>query len=260
MEVSFSFSFIVIPSDERKAIETVVLDLSHLNDEDGVGGDQLPGYLQNQIDESERQQDLIQVTPLKRMSSNTNTNTNTSSADGIYAYYRHSKKDEADGNCNERATTLAMACGLLSHRFFGDVHISRLGYVHFTDTKHSHSHGERQLRNISIVSDEIELACVAGPDIRSNIMSKIKIYPDDLLTCNPKGDYRMPAWLQNATKSNYEDSASLSILSSIMKRAPQKQHDPDEDDDTHEHEPVDGEAMSDNGIDRDDDHDVDSHD
>jgi len=245
---------VLIPSDVRKCIETVIVDLSdRRGDDNGVGGDQLVRYLQNEIEESEyKREDQIQVTPLKRLS-------DSSSTDGIYAYYRHSNKHEADGN--ERATTLSMACGLLSHRFFGDVYISRLGYFNFvthTNTGHGHinGHGEqhRQLRNLSIVSEEIELACVAGPDLRPDILAQL--FPDantDANTDNTDAaSHRkdvtrlLPNWLRNAADSNYKDSASLSSLASVMKRQPHHPNAVDAHSDSHSDSDSDSDSEIDN--------------
>jgi len=187
-------SFVLIPSDSSTTLQTLLFEPSHKNDRKTLVGDQLSCYLQNQIKGSDQQ---IQVTPLKRIEDNVSPSTA-----GVYAYYVHNNENQAIGN--KRATILAMACGLLSRRFWGDVYISRLGY--FTDGENECRH----LKNLSITSEDIKIACFAGPDLRVGSLSA------NYSNIN-HNDIKLPNWLVNAAKSNYEDSASLNALVSITK-------------------------------------------
>ena len=197
-----SILYVKIPSDISRALETLVLDLSA----DGSGllvedtaGDQLPSHLKKDVDEEIF---TIETAPLKRMINGAQEDAEDNA--GVYAYYYSSTTGSELGrlDANVRATCLAMACGLHSQRFYGDVFISRLGY---------YSTGVQdgvKLTNASFTAKEVEFACQT-PDLRLDIIETI--------TGISKNDISLPRWITEAARNNYEDSAALSVLASVMK-------------------------------------------
>uniref|UniRef100_A0A7S2E858 Uncharacterized protein n=1 Tax=Ditylum brightwellii TaxID=49249 RepID=A0A7S2E858_9STRA len=117
---------------------------------------------------------------------------------------------------NIRATTLAMACGLHSKRFLGDVYVSRLGYL-----------TEGPLSNLDFCKEEIELSACLTPDLRMETLWNISPSSSSSASQAPK----LPKWLVNATKRNYHDGASLSALASVMLRNADKDDDDNSSDD-----------------------------
>lgn len=116
---------------------------------------------------------------------------------GMYAYSFSSISQSAPSYPNIRATRLAMACGLHSQRFTGDVYVGRRDYV---NTK---------LMNVDLSLSHVQHVCECSPDMRVST----------LLALNVDGNVEFPEWLENATQMNYHDNASLSALANAMKRA-----------------------------------------
>lgn len=131
-------------------------------------------------------------------------NVSTVNLAGVYAYF-NSCSHEASGDDasqpNIRATCLAMACGLHSQRFHGDVLISRLGYA-------PDEEGVYKMSNLSITSLELQYACET-PDLRLEII-------EETLEGAHIHEQSLPLWLTDAAKSNFEDTAALSNLASVM--------------------------------------------
>jgi hypothetical protein len=123
---------------------------------------------------------------------------------GVYAYFHSSSLETGHEKLqpNERATCLAMACGLYSQRFYGDVLILRLGYA-------PDEEGSYKMSNLSISSLELQYACQT-PDLR---IDSIKETVEGAHSIQEKS---LPLWLTDAAKSNFEDSAALSNLASVM--------------------------------------------
>lgn len=205
-----SFTFLLIPWEYDKPIQSIEIDYSenHQNqqqDEDGIkgifsgGGDEMPKHIYTFLDQSKFQ---IEVTPLKRMAPPappTSTSSNGMNADvdektlmdaaGVYAYYCLNS-DMSYKFANIRATKLSMACGLFSQRFYGDVFISRLGYfrprgnrrrngskVEVGESGSGSGHvaveqqqQQLQMMNKSISIEEIKYAAYLSPDLRKDIV------------------------------------------------------------------------------------------
>ena len=166
------------------------------NDGGGVGtntsnkpeqqfGDLIPSYLQLRAEE---QNAVLVTTALLR---------NSEIAVGMYAYSLSNISHAATSHPNIRATRLAMACGLHSQRFTGDVYIGRLGYQH------------RKLMNLNLSIHAVQNACERSPDLRHETLAAFNI----------DGDVSSPEWLENAAQMNYHDGASLSALANAMTRA-----------------------------------------
>lgn len=193
-------TFVKIPQDKSKPLEDISFDLPAQH----VGGDQLPNYLKEAIDQDRF---TIEAAPLKRMApfdaivQRVDSEVNLA---GVYAYHYSSMTgSELDRlQPNVRATCLSMACGLHSQRFYGDVFISRLGYFSSDNGYH--------LKNETLTSNEIKYAC-ATPDLRIAVIQAVD--PDASID-----EICLPQWLTEATKANYEDAAALSILASVMKQ------------------------------------------
>lgn len=103
----------------------------------------------------------------------------TSEQPGLYGH--HDPSATAMTHPNVRATRLAMACGLFSYRFHGDVIVSRG-------------------RHLAV--DEIFSACCVSPDLRACLSLTVTI----------------PEWLGNACRDNYHDADVLSRLAQVMNR------------------------------------------
>ena len=116
----------------------------------------------------------VRVIPLKRLSLQSSPTTrghlhyDTVSDDtaGLYAYV--SSHPGSIQYPNVRATCLAMACGLHSRRFFGDVYISILGYSNTSSDATS-----RHIRNIDLRQEDIAVALVT-PDLRKSVVSQLR--------------------------------------------------------------------------------------
>ena len=195
-----TITFVKIPEDKSKPLKNISVDLPTQH----VGGDQMPNYLKETIDQDRF---TIEAAPLKRMApfdavvQRIDSEVNLA---GVYAYHYSSMTgSELDRlKPNVRATCLSMACGLHSQRFYGDVFISRLGYFSSTDGYH--------LTNQTLTSNEIQYAC-ATPDLRIAVIQAVD--PDASVD-----EICLPQWLTEAAKANYEDAAALSILASVMKQ------------------------------------------
>ena len=108
---------------------------------------------------------------------------------GMHAYSFSNISESAPCHPNIRATRLAMACGLHSQRFTGDVYIDRPGLC-ILDVKN---------------------ACECTPDLRQETVAAV----DDDNTVTSFS----PKWLENAAQMNYHDGASLAALANAMTRA-----------------------------------------
>jgi hypothetical protein len=130
---------------------------------------------------------------------------------GLYAYHLHSYSATMSTSqlANVRATRLALACGLLSMRLWGDVLISR-------------SHPTRQPRWFSLTVEELHDACVMSPDLRRSLLSELKrqmqgkdaSISEDAAASHSTGT---PNWLLNAAQQNYHDAAAIARLAQVMR-------------------------------------------
>lgn len=119
---------------------------------------------------------------------------------GLYAYYNIPNVKE--GRENIRATRLAMACGLLSTRFFGPVLMVR-------------SFGGKWQ---NLAENEIYGASSISSDLRESIQEEINKDMGGTFDRVPA----IPEWLANAAQQNYHDGAELAKVISAMN--PSKQH------------------------------------
>jgi hypothetical protein len=153
-------------------------------------GDAIPSYLQSRAEELNA---VLVETALLR---------NSESVSGLYAYSFSNIAQSSPSHPNIRATRLAMACGLHSQRFTGDVYIGRLGYV-------ADLVGHTKLMNLDLCIHDVQNACDYSPDLRHEILAAF----------NVDGDVASPEWLENAAQRNYHDGASLAALATAMTRA-----------------------------------------
>ncbi len=241
-----TFSIILIPWEEVKPIQTIDIPYakktsttnspadssSHHGNAAGnlagafAGGkDQIMQHLYTFIDKNQVQ---IEAMPLKRMSPTStiidtyNPNDDKEEAlihaSGIYAYHCVNT-DTNPTFANIRATSLSMACGLLSQRFYGDVFVARLGYFPYCDNSNSLNEICFMMNNRSISIDEIKYAAYVSPDLRTDVIQAL--IPNNEQkeeTQKQKEDIIIPLWLADAAKSNYEDAAALSILAQTMNK------------------------------------------
>lgn len=220
-----SFTFILIPWEESKPIQTIDLEYPDMSCDVG-GGDLLPVYLKSLLDENIYQ---IEATPLKRMSPPPKQHHDESlflQASGVYAY--HCLNSDTNYKfANIRATSLSMACGLLSQRFYGDVFLSRLGY--FINPRVSSEYAV--MMNKSILLDEIKYATYVSPDLRKQVIfSLLQERNNKKDETNVKEEIEFPGWILEASKSNYEDAAVLALLASTMNRQQNDEKQNDRDD------------------------------
>ena len=245
--------YVKIPCDLEKPLESILLEeeddkitssgIIGGNNEDEkteaeAAGDRLPTYLRSTFDNPDEV--VISTTPLKRMAPVNDVIQNyfnVTNLAGVYAHHisktrqSHNQDQQSSSssksNANIRATCLFMACGLHSKRFYGDVYLSRLGYFVVEN--------EIKLINSSIVSQEVEVACII-PDLRNDIiLSTLRndggiLLRDTSSIQNITDDEALdlPSWLTEASRNNYEDSGALSVLAQIMKREDKNNNDEDE--------------------------------
>jgi len=187
--------------------DSVPLIVEEIND-DGSGddgsntttqhfGDAIPSYLQSRAEE---QNAVLVETALLR---------NSESVVGAYAYSFSNISQTKPSYPNIRATRLAMACGLHSQRFTGDVYIGRLGYV------------ANQLMNLDLSIRDVQNACECSPDLRHETLAALN---------GVNGHVTSPEWLENAAQMNYHDGASLTALANAMTRAEISDADEESDD------------------------------
>lgn len=111
---------------------------------------------------------------------------------GLYAY--HNVPNDKNGLQNVRATRLAMACGLLHLRFWGDVLVVR-------------SFGGKWL---DLGLEEINGACCVSPDLRTSVQ-------EGMAPEQGADFHSIPRWLANAAQNNYHDAAALALVIDVMK-------------------------------------------
>ena len=127
---------------------------------------------------------------------------------GLHAFYN--VPEQREGKENIRATRLAMACGLFSLRFWGNVVIVRSLAGRLED----------------LHVDSIFGACCISPDLR--LESQIVLGKQGSgrpLDAPPN----IPDWLADAARQNYHDRAVLERLALVMKE-PRKDYDDSDDD------------------------------
>jgi hypothetical protein len=156
---------------------------------DSVRGDAIPSYLE--IGSSGDA--VVDTSVLIRYSEN---------SPGLYAYSISSTSFSKRDIPNVRATTLAMACGLHSKRFIGDVYIGRLGYTTASG-----------LGNIDVTAKDICQA-VHTPDLRESFVQEMvpTSLSDETSVNTP------PDWLCSGAQRNYHDNKSMAALASAMTR------------------------------------------
>jgi hypothetical protein len=116
---------------------------------------------------------------------------------GLYAYFNTPDSDLKGGDRREnvRATRLAMACGLLSLRFYGNVLVVRGFGGRWED----------------LALDSIEGAACLSPDLRASIQKEISRHSEGSKELKPT-----PTWLANAAQNNYHDAAALALVAKAM--------------------------------------------
>ena len=131
---------------------------------------------------------------------------NSTDSPGLYAYYRSYGRLKSQPTPNIRATRLAMAVGLMSLRFHGDVLIAR-----------SHPSGRPRWSNVTI--EDLRGACIS-PDLRSKNQNELMCgIGDDSV----REDMEVaPLWIKNAAQKNYHDAVAIARLRKVMKN--EKKH------------------------------------
>ncbi|MGK3754635.1 MAG: hypothetical protein ACI8RD_006944 [Bacillariaceae sp.] len=193
---------VLIPSDLSKPLKTHhiswdetknlkidhgILSLLHQDDDD------------IEINNFDAMDDRIEV-PLLRPG-------NSADSPGLYAYYRSYGRLKSQPTSNVRATRLAMAFGLMSLRFHGDVVIAR-------------SHPSARPRWSDVTVEDLRGACIS-PDLRSKIQNELVcgIGDDD----DAREDMEVtPLWIKNAAQKNYHDAVAIARLRKVMKN--EKKH------------------------------------
>ena len=132
---------------------------------------------------------------------------------GLFAYYNVPEQDQREGKQNVRTTRLAMSCGLLSLRFWGDVVLVRSFGGRWEDLEIKSIHG----------------ACCISPDLRMEIQTQV--VGSQVLGVNNNEVASIPDWLGDAARQNYHDGAALARLASVMNVSNNFQNDDSEEDD-----------------------------
>jgi len=195
------FSYVMIPWAVTSPLET----LSFQENQDTRAGDCMPHILQHAL----RLDDVsdVRIVPLKRTALQCSSTATGCEDAGLYAYVT---SDQSIQSCpNIRATCLAMACGLHSRRFYGDVYVSMLGYGK------SSSSNNRIMMNLSMQKEDVESVCET-PDLRNSIIRDIRctsVY--DHSTNNSSPSIILPCLL-DAAKQNYHDAAMIQRLDAVM--------------------------------------------
>ena len=199
-----TLSYVRIPWDDQLPIETLYqIDRSIIR-----FGDAIP-YILLEAFELDDVAD-VRIVPLKRFlfesSNGGDSAVNEHHSAGIYAY-ASPHHNARPCYANVRATCLAMACGLHSQRFYGDVFVSMFGSV-------SSSMCDRRMMNMSLRQEDVALACFS-PDLRSIIASQLVsssrlenatiLFPPFITPC-----------LLDAAKLNYHDAVMIKLLGSVM--------------------------------------------
>ncbi len=233
-----AFMYVKIPWDLEKPLESLLLEEEDDKRSPGNGneaekteaeaaGDRLPTYLRSICDNPD--EIVVATTPLKRMAPVNEVIQNYFNATNLAGVYVHHistighSQQPSSSKANLRATCLSMACGLHSKRFYGDVYLSRLGYFVVEN--------EMKLMNSSIVSQEVEVACIT-PDLRDDIICTLRNDKNKGMFSDITADaLDLPSWLTEASRNNYEDSGALSVLAQVMKRENNNENEKLEDED-----------------------------
>lgn len=193
--------FVKIPVNIDEKIETLSYERHSIEH-----GDQIPSIIQLQVHLESNTS--IEAVPLKRMAPFNELYRRSGNFDahaGLYIYVMSNVNENflMPANANIRATSLAMACGLHSKRFYGDVYVGRLGYFPSVEDENVF-----QLSNCSLTANDIKFACYS-PDLRLEILRRL----------NEVGSIEtLPEWILDTAKCNYEDASALAILASVMKK------------------------------------------
>ena len=169
---------------------------------------------------------------------------NSTDSPGLYAYYRSYGRLKSQPTPNVRATRLAMAVGLMSLRFHGDVLIAR-----------SHPSGRPRWSNVTI--EDLRGACIS-PDLRSKNQNELMCgIGDDSV----REDMEVaPLWIKNAAQKNYHDAVAIARLRKVMKNEKKHQQNVGDENDSNSNDDDDDncdENDSDSNDDNCDDDDVD---
>ena len=168
---------------------------------------------------------------------------NSTDSPGLYAYYRSYGRLKSQPTPNVRATRLAMAVGLMSLRFHGDVLIAR-----------SHPSGRPRWSNVTI--EDLRGACIS-PDLRSKNQNELMCgIGDDSV----REDMEVaPLWIKNAAQKNYHDAVAIARLRKVMKNEKKHQQNVGDENDSNSNDDDDNcdENDSDSNDDNCDDDDVD---
>ena len=159
---------------------------------------------------------------------------------GLYAYFCSGAT--ATTMPNIRATRLAMACGLMSLRFGGNVVVAR-------------SNASGRPRWFDVTTENIQAACGISPDLRPNIQNEIATVDCIVLPENGEQLSTIPQWIKNAAEQNYHDAAAVARMVDVMKSEEKYEDDSESDqsDDDDDDDGSDNSGDDDNGRDNDSD-------
>eukprot|EP00980_Cylindrotheca_fusiformis_P000564 scaffold146_cov107-Cylindrotheca_fusiformis.AAC.3 len=195
---------VVIPFRESEPLQTHSVSWN-----DKV--DTFPTDVKNLIDDDDDDQQDYLETPLIRP---------RDGIAGLYAYFNTTTTDhrgslqERSKNENIRATRLAMACGLLSRRFYGNVLLVR-GF------------GGRW-EDLSV--DSIQGAACISPDLRECIQKDVAASQTTTEEWSGmKLTTPIPTWLGDAAQNNYHDNAALALVAKAMDAGWNEDSDSDEE-------------------------------
>ncbi|KAL7547809.1 hypothetical protein ACHAWF_011086, partial [Thalassiosira exigua] len=224
-----------IPHDESNPlVEEVVVPVASASGEGGGGGggggDAVPSHLLRSLGLDDADADGVRVVPLIRTTHPPPgaSQGECASLAGLFAYSVGPGGGPAPSSPDEdvpspppppppppnvRATRLAMACGLRSARFFGDVWAGRVGHH-----RRLPGCGGLSLGNVDLFTSDVAFACRGSPDLRTAIADEMR-------------GVRVPEWLGEAPRKTYEDGALLAALAAAMTRAEAREVEEDEEGD-----------------------------
>ena len=197
---TMSISIILIPSDQSKPLESHhiswdtkrnvnsgpfsskvhhrIFSLLHQDNNDDSDSDS------DEEQELEAIDDRVEVPLLRPLGD----------SPGLYVYFRSTQRSHP----NIRGTRLAMACGLMSMRFHGDLVVTR-----------ANPSGTPRWHTLTI--PDVEGACEGSPDLRPNIQSEIANTRE-----GNQSVPMIPLWMKNVAQQNYHDAAALAEMAKVM--------------------------------------------
>ena len=203
-----AFTVVLVPCDDSKPLE------SH----DVLFDDHVDNHLEkfnSLIDATEEHHEVMDVLmmPLVRPHEDCSLHTEIP---GLFAYYHQDVSETHKANI--RATRLAMACGLLSIRFYGNVLLVR---------SRGALSGDKRWENLD--ARILVGPCCVSPDLRQTVQERIaeSLKQSKEIECRKK----VPDWIPNAAQQNYHDAAAMAHLASVMNISELDQHQRNDSDD-----------------------------